>query len=114
MKHWFKFFLVLYIAIFISACQTMDLYEQVTSYPDHQWASKQINQYQFKISDTNALYNMYFVIRHHNAYHYKNIWLQVNTRAAGDSLQKQTININLADDMNGSIVTGKQIGRAHV
>lgn len=106
MKHWFKFFLVLYIAIFISACQTIDLYEQVTSYPDHQWASKQINQYQFKISDTNALYNMYFVIRHHNAYHYKNIWLQVNTQAAGDSLQKQTININLADDMNGWMGAG--------
>jgi gliding motility-associated lipoprotein GldH len=82
------------------------LYEQVTSYPDHQWASKQINQYQFKISDTNALYNMYFVIRHHNAYHYKNIWLQVNTQAAGDSLQKQTININLADDMNGWMGAG--------
>lgn len=106
MKHWFKFFLVLYIAISISACQTIDLYEQVTSYPDHQWASKQINQYQFKISDTNALYNMYFVIRHHNAYHYKNIWLQVNTQAAGDSLQKQTININLADDMNGWMGAG--------
>lgn len=106
MKHWFKFFLVLYIAILISACQTIDLYEQVTSYPDHQWASKQINQYQFKISDTNALYNMYFVIRHHNAYHYKNIWLQVNTQAAGDSLQKQTININLADDMNGWMGAG--------
>ena len=106
MKHWFKFFLVLYIAISISACQTIDLYEQVTSYPDHQWASKQINQYQFKISDTNASYNMYFVIRHHNAYHYKNIWLQVNTQAAGDSLQKQTININLADDMNGWMGAG--------
>lgn len=106
MKHWFKFFLVLYIAILISACQTIDLFEQVTSYPDHQWASKQINQYQFKISDTNALYNMYFVIRHHNAYHYKNIWLQVNTQAAGDSLQKQTININLADDMNGWMGAG--------
>ena len=106
MKHWFKFFLVIYIAISISACQTIDLYEQVTSYPDHQWASKQINQYQFKISDTNALYNMYFVIRHHNAYHYKNIWLQVNTQAAGDSLQKQTININLADDMNGWMGAG--------
>ena len=106
MKHWFKLFLVINIAISFVACQTIDLYEQVTTYPEHQWASKQINQYQFNIADTNALYNMYFVIRHHNAYHYKNIWLQVNTQAAGDSLQKQTININLADDMNGWMGSG--------
>ena len=106
MKHWFKLFLVLNIAIFFAACQTIDLYEQVTTYPDHQWSSKQINQYQFNIADTNALYNMYFVIRHHNAYHYKNIWLQVNTQAVGDSLQKQTVNINLADDINGWMGSG--------
>ena len=106
MKHWFKLFLVLNIAIYFASCQTIDLYEQVTTYPEHQWANKQINQYQFNIADTNAFYNMYFVIRHHNAYHYKNIWLQVNSQAAGDSLQKQTININLADDMNGWLGSG--------
>jgi gliding motility-associated lipoprotein GldH len=52
------------------------------------------------------MYNMFFVIRHHNAYHYKNIWLQVISQAAGDSIQKQTININLADDMNGWLGSG--------
>jgi gliding motility-associated lipoprotein GldH len=106
MKHWSKIYCILLVLVFLGACQTIDLYEQVTTYPDHQWSSKQVNQYQFSIADSNALYNMYFVIRHHNAYHYKNIWLQVNTKAAGDSLQKQTININLADDMNGWLGSG--------
>lgn len=106
MKHWSKIYCILLVLVFLGACQTIDLYEQVTTYPDHQWSSKQVNQYQFSITDSNALYNMYFVIRHHNAYHYKNIWLQVNTKAAGDSLQKQTININLADDMNGWLGSG--------
>ena len=106
MKHWSKIYCILLVLVFLGACQTIDLYEQVTTYPDHQWSSKQVSQYQFSITDSNALYNMYFVIRHHNAYHYKNIWLQVNTKAAGDSLQKQTININLADDMNGWLGSG--------
>ena len=106
MRNWSKIYYILLVLVCLGACQTIDLYEQATTYPDHQWSSKQVNQYQFTIADSNALYNMYFVIRHHNAYHYKNIWLQVNTKAAGDSLKKQTININLADDMNGWLGSG--------
>lgn len=106
MNLWSKTYLILLVTLFLGACQTIDLYEQTTTYPEHQWSSKQINQYQFNIADSNASYNMFFVIRHHNAYHYKNIWLQVISQAAGDSIQKQTININLADDMNGWLGSG--------
>jgi gliding motility-associated lipoprotein GldH len=106
MKHWGKLFLGLYVVISIAACQTIDLYEQMTTYPDHKWESKQANQYQFNIADSNANYNMSFVIRHHNAYHYKNIWLQVITQSATDSAEKQTVNINLADDANGWLGSG--------
>jgi gliding motility-associated lipoprotein GldH len=106
MRLWSKLYLILLVTLLVGACQTIDLYEQTTTYPEHQWSSKQVNQYQFNIADSNALYNMYFVVRHHNAYHYKNIWLQVTTQAAGDSVQKQTININLADDMKGWMGTG--------
>ena len=106
MNLWSKTYLILLVILFLGACQTIDLYEQTTTYPEHQWSSKQVNQYQFNIADSNASYNMFFVIRHHNAYHYKNIWLQVISQAAGDSIQKQTININLADDMNGWLGSG--------
>ena len=106
MKHGGRLFLVVVTVALLAACQTIDLNEQTTTYPEHQWSNKQVNQYNFSIADTNALYNIYFVIRHHNAYHYKNIWLQVNTQAASDSVQKQTVNINLADDMNGWLGTG--------
>ena len=106
MNLWSKTYLILLVTLFLVACQTIDLYEQTTTYPEHQWSSKQVNQYQFNIADSNARYNMFFVIRHHNAYHYKNIWLQVTSQATGDSIQKQTININLADDMNGWLGSG--------
>ena len=106
MNLWSKTYLILLVTLFLGACQTIDLYEQTTTYPEHQWSSKQVNQYQFNIADSNARYNMFFVIRHHNAYHYKNIWLQVTSQAAGDSIQTQTININLADDMNGWLGSG--------
>jgi hypothetical protein len=59
----------------LSSCQTIELYEQSTIYPNHQWDAKQVNEYQFSIDDTTSSYNVYFVIRHHNAYSYKNIWI---------------------------------------
>lgn len=96
----------LLVCIALASCETIQLYEQNTTYADHQWASKQVNHYQFNITDTNALYHIYFVIRHHNAYHYKNIWLELNTKAPGDSVYKQTLNLNLADDQQGWLGTG--------
>lgn len=97
---------VLMATILITGCQTKQLFEQNTIYPDHHWASKQLNEYQFTISDTSAAYKVFFVIRHHNAYHYKNIWLQFNTIAPNDSVFKQSLNLNLADDEKGWLGTG--------
>ena len=97
---------LVFVLVLITSCKTVTLYEQNTIYPDHQWSSKTINGYQFNIEDTNTMYKVFFVIRHHNAYHYKNIWLQVNMKAPGDTLVKQAMNLNLADDLNGWLGTG--------
>ncbi len=92
--------------LFISSCEAIQLYEQSTTYPSHNWSSKEINHYKFNITDTSSLYKIYFVIRHHNAYHYKNIWLQVNTQSPSDTVVKQTLNLQLADDQKGWLGVG--------
>ncbi len=96
----------LFVIVIMNSCQTKQLFEQSTIYPDHHWASKQANEYQFSITDTAAAYKVFFVIRHHNAYHYKNIWLQLNTTSPNDSVSKQSLNLNLADDEKGWLGTG--------
>ena len=98
------FFLTL--VLFMTSCEPIQLYEQNTIYPEHQWASKQVNNYQFNITDTNAAYKIFFVVRHHNAYHYKNIWLQINTQSPSDTVVKQTLNLQLADDQKGWLGVG--------
>jgi len=100
------FFSCLTVIVLLASCQTKQLYEQNTIYPDHRWAAKQVNEYQFSIADSNAAYKVFFVIRHHNAYHYKNIWLQLITTAPNDSITKQALNLNLADDEKGWLGTG--------
>ena len=94
------------VLLFFTACHTKQLYEQNTIYPYHQWASKQVNNYTFEITDTTAVYNVFFVIRHHNAYHYKNIWIQLNTTSPDKTVSKQAANLNLADDTKGWLGTG--------
>jgi gliding motility-associated lipoprotein GldH len=94
------------IGLFLTSCQTIPLFEQTTIFPEHSWSAKQVNAYQFNITDTSALYKVYFVIRHHNAYHYKNIWLQVGIQNPNGTSTKQHINLNMADESKGWLGTG--------
>ena len=102
----YKLFVPLLLVFFITSCEPIQLYEQATIYPTHEWSSKQVNNYEFNITDTSSLYKIYFVIRHHNAYHYKNIWLQINTKSPSDTTVKQTLNLQLADDQKGWLGVG--------
>jgi len=94
------------LSLLMSSCEPIQLYEQNTIYPQHEWLSKQVNHYQFNITDTNALYKIFFVVRHHNTYRYKNIWLQMDTQSPSDSVVKQTLNLQLADDQKGWLGVG--------
>ena len=90
----------------INACQTIPLSEQNTIHPDHQWNSAKPEKYLFNITDTNQLYKIIFVIRHHNAYHYKNIWIELSHSSASESAKTETFNLNLANDQKGWLGTG--------
>lgn len=90
----------------IAACQTIPLAEQNTIHPDHQWNSAAPEKYVFNITDTNHLYKVVFVIRHHNAYHYKNIWVELNHSSEVEKAQTETFNLNLADDQKGWLGSG--------
>jgi gliding motility-associated lipoprotein GldH len=92
--------------ISIAACQTIPLSEQNTIHPDHQWHSAKPEKYLFNITDTNQLYKIIFVIRHHNAYHYKNIWIELNHSSASAQAKTATFNLNLANDQKGWLGTG--------
>lgn len=94
------------IAMLLMGCETKQLFEQNTIYPDHHWPSQQASRYQFNVTDSAAAYKVYFVIRHHNAYHYKNIWLDITMKSPAQVLTKQVANLNLADDAKGWLGSG--------
>ena len=92
--------------ISIAACQTIPLSEQNTIHPDHQWNSAKPEKYLFNITDTNQLYKIIFVIRHHNAYHYKNIWIELSHSSENEPAKTAIFNLNLANDQKGWLGTG--------
>jgi gliding motility-associated lipoprotein GldH len=75
-----RLLLVILVSSFVISCNTLDVFERSTNFPSHQWKGNDKPSFDFKISDTISSYDIYFVIRHEDAYHFKNIWLKVTVK----------------------------------
>ena len=71
-----------FIGIFwmFCSCSTLDVYEKSAVFPSHEWKADQALPFTFEVKDTAAFYNFYIIIRHDEAYHYKNIWMNIQYR----------------------------------
>lgn len=98
--------LLLVFISFISGCETIDVFEKNVSIPNHEWNSSLKPEISFEISDTTSLYNIYVVLRHTDAYRYKNIWMNIHTQVPGDTLLKQRLDLVLAADDKGWLGSG--------
>ncbi len=85
----------------LQACNTIDVYEKTTPFPTHAWASNNKPGFEFVITDTASLYNIYTVIRHTDAYRYNNLYLNVTTIAPGDTAITQQLELHLGDNTKG-------------
>jgi gliding motility-associated lipoprotein GldH len=83
---------------FISCTET-GLYEKVDFIPNSEWKSSYTPEFKFEIKDTSSQYQLYFIIRHTDAYEYNNIWVLLNSRLPGDSADRSDrFDIQLAND----------------
>ncbi len=103
LKSFFGYFLV--VSLFTS-CNTLDVFEKTEAFPNHQWSSLTKPSFTFTIEDTVSTYNIFVIIRHEDAYHYNNLWLNITTQAPQDSLKTQLVNIKLANNKKGWLGTG--------
>lgn len=90
----------------IHACTKVDVFEKNITIPGHEWSSNFKPEISFDIKDTTSLYHIFAVIRHTDAYRYKNIWLNIYTQAPADSVQKQKLDLQLATDDKGWLGSG--------
>lgn len=92
--------------LLLSACNTLDVYEKMHTFSRQEWSSKEKPAFTFTITDTSSAYDIYVVFRHTDAYHFKNIWLNVSTIAPKDTMKTQLINVPLADNKKGWLGSG--------
>lgn len=84
-----------------TSCSQTDVFEKNTDIPGHKWQYAQQPVFDFSISDTAALYNLYIVLRHTDAYRYNNIWINAGTQSPGDSVRFQRFDLQLGTDAGG-------------
>lgn len=102
----FNFLTAAVIIILFFSCTTVDLYEKNVVIPKHEWQSGFKPEFNFQIKDTNALYQLFFVIRHNEKYHFNNIWINLYSQPPGDSLRKASFELKLATNEKGWLASG--------
>ena len=87
--------------IFLQSCSTLDVYEKTAAFNKQQWSTNNKPSFTFTVTDTNSLYNIFIVLRHADAYHFNNIWLNITTVAPADTAVTQQLNLKLGDNQTG-------------
>jgi gliding motility-associated lipoprotein GldH len=87
------------LVIFIwTSCTTLDVYEKHHFFSNYQWDSRDTISVQFEITDTTQPYRISLVLRHENAYAYKNIWIETQFNTP-DSTYQVMREFTLADNL---------------
>ena len=105
-KRYYFIYVFLSIVVVATSCQIKPIYEQTTIFSEHQWNGKDSLHYEFQIDDSLHPYKMFFVIRHHNSYHYKNIWVDFAIQEPNGNKTNQSYNLYLADESKGWLGSG--------
>jgi gliding motility-associated lipoprotein GldH len=100
------FAFLLFFVSFITACETIDVFEKNVRIPNHEWSNSFRPEISFEITDTTSLYNIYVVLRHTDAYRYKNIYMNIYTHVPGDTVSKARVDLQLATDDKGWLGSG--------
>jgi len=80
-----KYFLLFLFVASLASCLQTGLYEKHATLPDHKWENTFRPAMAFDITDTTSAYNIFFVVRHTDAYNYNNLWVRIHSKAPGDS-----------------------------
>lgn len=81
-----KYCFIFLLALVASSCQTIDVYEKTAAFAKHSWKNSEKPSFTFDIKDTASLYNIFFVLRHEDAYNYNNIWVILTVKGPADAV----------------------------
>lgn len=94
------------LVVVSAACTNINIYERTEYFPTHTWADSVKPSFTFNITDTTRPYNLYIVLRHTDAYHFNNMWVNVTTQAPQGKPETQMLELPLATNANGWLAKG--------
>jgi hypothetical protein len=95
----FRSILLISIAFLFSACTESGLYEKVYFMKDNAWSTSDKPEFVFDVKDTTANYQVYFLIRHADAFEFNNVWIKLKSQLPGETLEREDrFNVPLATD----------------
>lgn len=93
-KHTSAFMIVVFFAV---SCMETNVFEKNVALKNHEWEKTFKPEIQFTITDTSSAYNIFFVVRHTDAYHYNNLWIKLESKAPGtEKFDEQQFDLPLA------------------
>lgn len=78
-------FCILHFALCISACRPSPQYQDTYTIPGGAWQAAYRPEFSFAITDTAVAYQLFLLVRHTDAYPYANVWINMDSKAPGDT-----------------------------
>ena len=97
---------IIILCLSLTGCTHLDLFEKITIIPEQKWFYNNKPEFSFDIGDTVATYNIFIVLRHTDSYEYNNIWLRLGSKAPGESVNFQNLDLTLGTDAKGWLGEG--------
>ena len=101
--------LVLISVFLCTSCDPGMVYDQYISMENGHWKWNDVAVFEFDVSDTLSLNNIYIQVRHSTDYPMSNLYMFVNVKGPGGQFRKDTVNLVLATPEGRWI--GKGTGR---
>jgi gliding motility-associated lipoprotein GldH len=92
-----KQILIVFLLLGVSSCIPSNTYEKNESILHHRWKKEKVKSFDIKISDTTSQYLLFLTLRHTDAYHYSNIWINLETIKPDGKSSKQRVELPLAE-----------------
>ena len=98
MKKHLLLIILAFASIALASCDRNKVYEEYVEIDDYVWNSAKPLNFEFEVSDTSALHNIYVNVRHANQYPYNNLWLFINSWSPSGQKAVDTLECQLADE----------------
>ncbi len=97
--------LLLLLPVFLS-CDKQKVFEQFVQVPGDIWNVDNLIHFDVSIADTGLFHNILLEVRHTARYEFSNLYLFVTTQSPSGSIERDTVELILADDMGNWLGKG--------